>query len=63
MNALREAAQANLRRTYTDGLRDGVLMVLDHLEGRSEADSPEGCYRGPVPDELREWIAGVRARA
>ncbi len=48
-------------RSYGQGFIDGVSEALDQLEGRSTR-APSGCYDGPLPDELRDWIAGVRAR-
>lgn len=46
---------------YHSGYTDGVAECLDQLEGISKA-SPGGCYRGPLPDELKNWIEGVRRR-
>lgn len=54
--AMRDAAVS----TYRAGWIDSATELLDHLEGR-EGASVDGCYRGPMPDELREWLAEIRA--
>ena len=47
---------------YRAGLIEGCEMVLDHLSASPAAAAPSGVYCGPLPDELREWIAALRAR-
>lgn len=59
--ALARAVLEAKKVAYSDGLRDGVLMVLDHIEGTEDATATS--YTGPLPDELRAWLAGVRRRA
>lgn len=61
MSTLHEAARVNLRKHYAMGMRDGIEETLDQLEGRSRL-VPDGCYRGPMPDELLTWLADVRRR-
>jgi len=60
------AAERTLRTlpdAYSAGLADGVTITLDYLEGRLGLEVLEdGIYKGPMPDELRTWIAGVRER-
>ena len=50
-------------QVYMEGMYDGATMVLDHLEGRKTKETqPEGVYEGPMPEELKTWIAEVRSR-
>lgn len=56
------AAQAAKLRAYQDGMRDGIKMMLDQIERAPAALAPDGQYTGPIPDELRTWLAGVRRR-
>lgn len=55
------AVAAQIRRTQRDhyalGLEDGVKSTLDHLEGKNAGGVP---YTGPIPDELRAYIARIR---
>jgi hypothetical protein len=52
----------NPRRMYVMGYFDGAGNVLRAVEGRPDADGDDvACYRGPVPDELREWCAVQRS--
>lgn len=46
---------------YAKGLEDGTLITLDMLEGKAEYGGVP--YDGPLPDELREYIAQVRENA
>jgi hypothetical protein len=48
------------RRAYRQGLAHGTLMTIDHIEGRP--DVPGVPYDGPLPAELREYLARSRAR-
>lgn len=57
--ALAETAKL---RAYQDGMKDGIKMMLDQIEADPAALAPEGQYHGPLPAELREWLAGVRRR-
>jgi hypothetical protein len=49
------------RSLYVDGLSAGVEMTLDQLDPRTSRH-PSGAYHGPMPEELRDWIASTRAR-
>ncbi len=50
-----------LAKAYAKGLEDGTLITLDMIEGKVEyAGVP---YTGPMPDELRAYIAQVRKNA
>ena len=57
-NILREQAIASLRHEYSKGLQDGILLAIDHLQGKQAGGVP---YDGPMPDELKQWADGVRA--
>ena len=46
-----------LDREYGSGLTDGMLMLLDRLQGRGN-----GAYMGEMPEELKAFLLGVRAR-
>jgi hypothetical protein len=61
--AAQDAQRAALMDAYIDGPSDGIELVLDQLDPASRARSlaPEGRYDGPVPDELRDWMAWARA--
>lgn len=53
--------QRTLAKTYSDGLQDGTLIALDMIEGRAQYGGIP--YSGPLPDELRDYIARVRRNA
>lgn len=57
LDALRRN-EAVMRKQYGNGIVAGVQMTLDHLEGIEAGGVP---YKGELPDDLRKWIAGVRA--
>lgn len=57
MPDVRAFAQANLQRHYGEGIEAGVRMTLDHIEGKEAGGVP---YHGPLPDELRTYIARCR---
>lgn len=52
-------------QTYEEGLaegrKSGILDTLAALDGTGDPHKP-GRYSGPVPPELREWCAAIRAR-
>lgn len=54
-----QLAQSNLAKAYADGFAGGIKETLLQLTGMSTT-APEGCYRGPLPDELEAWVARVR---
>lgn len=60
--SLLAAAEAAKLRAYQDGMKDGIKMMLDQIQADPAALAPEGQYHGPMPDELRDWLAGVRRR-
>lgn len=51
--------------SYEDGFeagrKTGIEDTLDAIEGASDPKKT-GRYTGPVPTELREWCASIRAR-
>lgn len=53
------AIQEAKLRCYADGLADGTIVMLDHLQGFPEAGGE--VYTGPVPAELRDYLARTRA--
>lgn len=56
---LAKIAKGRMLDSYKAGLRDGILECLAQLEGRSKY--AQG-YAPELTDELRDWIAAVRAR-
>lgn len=44
---------------FDEGVREGIVRTLANLEGSTDKS---GRYMGPVPPELRTWIATVRER-
>lgn len=57
VKATAERALAQGQALYGNGIRDGVLMCVDHIEGTAAGGVP---YAGPLPDELRVYLAKVR---
>ncbi len=56
-----ELARQRMRDEYRRGLEDGTLIALDMIEGRANHGGVP--YSGPLPDELRAYIARVRVNA
>lgn len=63
LDAMREAAKANLVRHYKEGLKDGTVATLRILLGRPEHDSVAPAPQEHVGPELRAWAEDVLARA
>lgn len=58
--SLLEAEKARLLEQYRKGLADGVKIMLDQIEDK---DTAAGfVYTGPIPDELKRYLADVRER-
>lgn len=46
---------------FAAGRKSGIEDTLDAIEGAGDPHKA-GRYTGPVPPELREWCAAIRAR-
>lgn len=56
-----EAVRRNLAKSYADGYTDGVKETLLQILGESTI-APDGCYRGPLPPEIKSWVRTVLGR-
>lgn len=57
VQAVAGRALAQGQALYTRGIQEGVILCIDHIEGKLAGGVP---YTGPLPDELRAYLARVR---
>lgn len=51
-----------LESIVSESFAEGSKAALDAILNVGGMHDREFAYTGPVPDELRDWIAGVRSR-
>lgn len=54
-------AQSAMRRQYASGVKDGMQIALELMLGKQSASGGIP-YRGPLPDEARQWAEAALAR-
>lgn len=46
---------------YRDGVRDGILLMLDGIQGRPLPGGEAEGWKGEVPPDLAAWLDEIRA--
>lgn len=56
-----ELTEHVFRRVYGEGFLEGMAALLTALDPPESKRMPD-MYAGPVPDEMREWMARSQAQ-
>ena len=56
--SVQERAREAQREAYAAGLRDGTLLLIEHMQGRGCGEN----YSGVLPPELSDWLRTIKRR-